>query len=77
MTRLLTLQQAAERLALAHWTVRKWIASGKFPSVKLSGRAVRVREADVEAFIAAHFVPADARLALDGVGPEDEDEDAS
>lgn len=46
--RLLTAVEVANRLALAPITVRRLIASGRLPAVRL-GRCVRVREGDLEA----------------------------
>jgi excisionase family DNA binding protein len=45
---LLTVREVAERLRLHPITVRRHIASGRLPAVRI-GRAVRVREADVRA----------------------------
>ena len=52
-TRLLTVVEAAERLAVSRRTLQGWIASGTFPVVRLSARCVRVRPEDLEAFIEA------------------------
>jgi excisionase family DNA binding protein len=49
--RLLTPEQAANQLGIAPRTLREWLRSGKLPGVKL-GRLWRIREADLEAFIA-------------------------
>jgi excisionase family DNA binding protein len=46
--RLLNANEVAQRLALSPLTVRKWISQRRLPVVRL-GRAVRVREDDVEA----------------------------
>ena len=37
-TQLLSLKQAAERLGLSDWTIRRWAAQGRIRSVKLGGR---------------------------------------
>jgi excisionase family DNA binding protein len=48
--RLLTIPQAAELLALAPATLRKWIVQRRIPSVTV-GRARRLRLLDVEALV--------------------------
>jgi excisionase family DNA binding protein len=47
---LLTVDGVAQRLALKPCTIRKWISQGKIPVVRI-GRAVRLRQADIEAII--------------------------
>lgn len=54
--RLLTIPQAAERLALAPATLRRWIYQRRLAVVRL-GRAVRLREAEVEAMGRVGFQP--------------------
>jgi excisionase family DNA binding protein len=49
-SRLLTLEQAAEQLAVSTRTLRRWIASGAIPAFR-HGRIVRVREIDLHRFI--------------------------
>lgn len=49
-TKLLKAGEVAERLGLSPLTVRKWIFERRLPVVRI-GRAVRVREEDVEALI--------------------------
>lgn len=49
-TKLLTVLDAAERLALRPATVRKLIYQRRLPVVKL-GRSVRLREEDLEALM--------------------------
>lgn len=48
--RMLTPEQAAERLALTPKTVREWILKGTLPAAKM-GRLWRIREADLDDFI--------------------------
>jgi len=56
-TRLLTLREVADRTGLALKSVRAWAAQRRhLPTVRL-GRAVRVREADLEAWLTAHTEP--------------------
>ena len=45
--KLLTVKQAAERLAVQPSTVTRWIKEGKLPVVELSDRNLRVRESDL------------------------------
>lgn len=48
--RLMTPEQAADRLAVSPKTLRDWLRRGQLRGVKV-GRLWRVREADLEAFI--------------------------
>lgn len=48
--RLLTIPEAAERLALAPATLRKWLWQKRIQCVRV-GRAVRIREADIDAVV--------------------------
>jgi excisionase family DNA binding protein len=48
--RLLTVQEVAERLHVHPITVRRLIANGRLAAIRI-GRAVRVREEDVGAFL--------------------------
>ena len=50
MERLLTVFQAADALALKPATIRKMILQKRIPVVRI-GRAVRIKEADVEGII--------------------------
>jgi excisionase family DNA binding protein len=54
---LLSVEDAARRLALRPGTVRKLIYARRLPAVKI-GRAVRVREADLSALINFGYRPA-------------------
>lgn len=56
-TDLLTVAEAAALLRLRPSTVRAWILNRKIPFCKV-GRLVRIRRADIEAFLAASVVPA-------------------
>ena len=49
--RLITVNEAAARLGLSPLTIRRLIREGKLPHVRPTPRAVRVREADLEAFL--------------------------
>jgi len=48
--KLLTPEQAADRLAVSPKTLRDWLRDGKLKGVKV-GRLWRVREADLDAFL--------------------------
>lgn len=48
--RLLTVNEAAERLALSPDTIRKWLRSGQIKGVKIS-RIWRVYENDIEEIV--------------------------
>jgi len=51
-SKLITLQQAAEHLAVDPKTVRRWIAAGRIPGYYLrASHAVRLKMEDVEALL--------------------------
>jgi excisionase family DNA binding protein len=58
--RLLTARQVAERLGFTVETVLRWTRAGKLPAFKLNN-AVRYREDDVEAWLAARATGAAPR----------------
>jgi excisionase family DNA binding protein len=47
MEQLLTVKEAAERLACTEAAVRKWLYARRLPAVRV-GRLVRLRESDLE-----------------------------
>jgi len=49
----MTVREVAELPKLNQQTIRNWIDDGKLPAVRAGNRRVRIREADVDAFIAA------------------------
>ena len=55
-SRLLKTADVAERLAVSPATIRKWIFAGRLPTVHV-GRAVRVREEDIEALVRMGYTP--------------------
>jgi len=57
MSRLLTVVQASDALALKPSTIRAWILRRKLPYVHV-GRAVRIPADAIEKFIAENTVPA-------------------
>lgn len=56
MEQLLTVKEAAQRLACTEAAIRKWLYQRRLPAVKI-GRLVRLREADLEAAIAKGVRP--------------------
>jgi excisionase family DNA binding protein len=52
-SRLLTIPEVAERLAVSERFVRRLLFDGRLPKVKVGGRLVRIDERDLEAFIEA------------------------
>lgn len=50
MDRLLSLKDAAERLACSEAALRKWISQGRIQKVSM-GRLVRIRESDVDLWV--------------------------
>jgi len=56
---LLTIGEAAARLAVHPRTFRGWLAAGKLPHVRLGARAVRIDPADLEDFIERSRQPAE------------------
>jgi excisionase family DNA binding protein len=59
--RLLRVEEAAHQLGLKPSTIRKLIYLRQLPAVRPTKRAVRVREADVEALIRVGYRPGPAR----------------
>lgn len=53
---LLTLEQAAERLAVGRTTIQAMVDSGELPVVAVTGRAIRIDPADLDALIKARRV---------------------
>jgi excisionase family DNA binding protein len=52
---LLTAAQAAERLGVPPSVLERWRGTGEGPAyVKLSGKYVRYRQEDIDAFVEAH-----------------------
>lgn len=56
MDNMLTVQQVALRLNVSQTSVYRWLRAGKLPAVKLGHRQVRIKEADLEAFIRARAI---------------------
>lgn len=51
--RLLNLSEVAALIGVAISTVQAWCRSGKLPHIRLSARLYKVRESDLEQFLAA------------------------
>jgi excisionase family DNA binding protein len=49
---LLTVKQAATRLAVSEAAIRKWLYQRRLPAVKV-GRLTRLRPADLERFVSS------------------------
>lgn len=63
--RLLTPEEAADRLAVSPKSIREWLRQGKLKGVK-AGRLWRIRERDLEAFL-------DLALQALKAAPEDDE----
>lgn len=51
-TRLLTVQQVAERLQVHEETVRRWLRDGSLVGINFEGKTgYRIRESELEAFL--------------------------
>jgi excisionase family DNA binding protein len=59
--KLLSVEEAAERLGIKRGTLYHWIPDGKIKYVKI-GRMRRFRESDIDAFIEENTVPARGEL---------------
>jgi len=57
-TKLISVKEAAERLAVRPGTVRLWIRLRRLPSVRVGLRAIRVPADAVEALIEYGYLPA-------------------
>jgi excisionase family DNA binding protein len=65
--RLLTVPEVLDRLQISRVTLYQFIGSGALPSVLLGQRLRRIRQRDLDRFIAAHL---DARVPADATGGE-------
>ena len=48
----LTVAEVADRLKMNQQTIRNWIDRGELPAIRLGGRRVRIRQADLDEFVA-------------------------
>ncbi len=58
MERLLSLKEAANLTGVSRYTLRRWAQLQRVASVRLSRRAIKFRESDLEALARAHLQPA-------------------
>ena len=58
MTKLLSIEAAAELLSISKWTVRSYVRAGKLRPVRI-GRRVLLAEAELEQFIVRSQQPAE------------------
>lgn len=47
-----SIQQAADRMGVSHWTIRRLIADGTIPAYRLGRRLIRLDPAAVDAALA-------------------------
>ena len=66
--KLLTVEEVAEILRVSPTTVYRRIQAGELPYIKLGHRQVRIKPADLKAYIEAH------RVTGEPAKPESEDE---
>jgi excisionase family DNA binding protein len=59
MTKLLSVEAAAELLSISKWTVRSYVRTGKLKPVRI-GRRVLLAEAELERLVAESQGPPDA-----------------
>jgi excisionase family DNA binding protein len=57
-SKLLTVQEAADRLGLKMSTIRLWLALRRLPSVRLGTRAIRIPSDAIDAIIERGYSPA-------------------
>lgn len=57
MEKLLTVQEAAERLRISPGTLYHWLSQGKLTFVRFSARCVRFRESDLSALVNERGIP--------------------
>ncbi len=54
MDKLLTVQEAADRLHISPGTVYHWLSQGRLTCVRFSARCVRFRESDLSKLVDEH-----------------------
>jgi excisionase family DNA binding protein len=58
MEKLLNLQEAADLTGMSGFTLRRWAKLGRVGVVRLSKRAIRFRQTDLETLVRTHLSPA-------------------
>ena len=59
--RMLTARDVGEQLGVSAEAVLRWIRRGELPAFRLPGGAIRIREAELEAWLASRATRADTR----------------
>lgn len=75
--KLLTVEEVAEILRVSPTTVYRRIQAGELPYIKLGHRQVRIKPADLEAYIEAHRVTSTALSAGASERGESQSEDST
>lgn len=44
----LTADEAAARMRVSHWTIRRWVKDGKLPAQRLPNRELRIHINDID-----------------------------
>ena len=55
--RLLTGREVADQLGVSVKTILRWAGSGELPAIRLSNRAIRFRESEIDAWVQARATP--------------------
>jgi excisionase family DNA binding protein len=58
MERLLNLEEAADLTGVSRFTLRRWAKLQRVAVVRLSARAIRFRQSDLDALVRTHLSPA-------------------
>jgi len=64
--RLLTGREVADRLGLSTKTVLRWAQTGELPAIRLSNRAIRFREDELDEWLRARATPYRAAPTVGG-----------
>jgi excisionase family DNA binding protein len=66
--RLLTGREVADQLGVSTKTVLRWALDGRLPSIRLSNRAIRFRETELDAWLAQRATPTTPERVTDQDG---------